>query len=124
MSEFVVIKEPNKKARIVEVNGEVDYELLSSTVGGYITQAIMGWEDEYYPLDVTVFANDEGLLMGLPVNVNNGTQTLVGNLIATHTDEVGNSHGFDAETAKRIKVDFDSMATDDIGVPSTMLVFF
>lgn len=123
MSEYVVIKEPNKKARIVEVNGEVDYDLLSNTVGGYITQAIMGWEEKY-PIDVTVFANDEGLLIGLPVNVNNGTQTLVGNLIATQTDEEGNSHGFDKETAKRIKEDFDSMETDDIGVPPTMMFYF
>ena len=56
----IVLVEPNKTARIVEMN--LSLENMQKTVGGLI-QAVYPFEDE-----VALVCNDEGKIMGLPLN--------------------------------------------------------
>ena len=56
----IVLVEPNKTARIVETN--LTLENMQKTVGGLI-QAVYPFEDE-----VALVCNDEGKIMGLPLN--------------------------------------------------------
>ena len=56
----IVLVEPNKTARIVEMN--LSLENMQKTVSGLI-QAVYPFEDE-----VALVCNDEGKIMGLPLN--------------------------------------------------------
>ena len=56
----IVLVEPNKTARIVEMN--LTLENMQKTVGGLI-QAVYPFEDE-----VALVCNDEGKIIGLPLN--------------------------------------------------------
>ena len=56
----IVLVEPNKTARIVEIN--LSLENMQKTVGGLI-QAVYPFENE-----VALVCNDEGKIMGLPLN--------------------------------------------------------
>ena len=56
----IVLVEPNKTARIVEMN--LTLENTQKTVGGLI-QAVYPFEDE-----VALVCNDEGKIIGLPLN--------------------------------------------------------
>lgn len=56
----IVLVEPNKTARIIEMN--LTLENMQKTVGGLI-QAVYPFEDE-----VALVCNDEGKIMGLPLN--------------------------------------------------------
>ena len=56
----IVLVEPNKTARIVEMN--LSLENMQKTVGGLI-QAVYPFEDE-----VALVCNEEGKIMGLPLN--------------------------------------------------------
>ena len=56
----ILLLEPGKVAREAEIDGSL--ESMQETVGGLITAAYIFSEP------VAVVANDEGLLMGLPLN--------------------------------------------------------
>ena len=56
----ILLLEPGKVAREAEIDGSL--ESMQETVGGLITAAYIFSEP------VVVVANDEGLLMGLPLN--------------------------------------------------------
>lgn len=78
----VVIKEPNKKAEIREINNRL--EDFQSIVGGYI---------EVYPIrtdlpleDILIILNEEGKLMDLEPNMIVGNELIVGNMIFVSED--------------------------------------
>ena len=60
MNKRVVLVEPMKAARITEL--ELSLENMQKTVGGLI-QAVYPWEDT-----AVLVCNDEGKLLGLPLN--------------------------------------------------------
>lgn len=82
------------------------YRDLQHSVGGLITTSPVR-SDKVIPLDSTVFANDEGLLIGLPPNAAaqavTGYPYLVGDIIiAGGVDEYGDTLSIADETIVRI----------------------
>lgn len=63
----VIVKEPGKRPRHVHIENSL--ENLQKTVGGYIECVPMDALDKYgHPHHVEMIVNEEGKLLGLPMN--------------------------------------------------------
>jgi hypothetical protein len=71
--------------------GVPSLEDMQTIVGGWITTALTMPSNHRAGVSVDVFCNDEGLLVGLPINWARGTDMspLAGNLVITASDSNG-----------------------------------
>lgn len=104
----VVVARPNEWAEIIEIEDEL--ETYQALVGGYI-ECVKLWnlpESKY-----ALICNEEGKMMGLPVNFINNNDIIVGPVVITalKNDEFA---PLDEHEASGIKTRLDLMRSNEI----------
>jgi hypothetical protein len=98
-----VVKHPGQPAETIE-SETIGLKTLQHHVGGLITGAYV---PELAEKGIDVFANDEGLLMGLQPNIGwmieSHPMILVGGLVFTSSDEEGETIGLTEEQIKAVE---------------------
>lgn len=85
-----IVKEPGKKAKIIEYEDTVDtYNVLKSAVGGYIELVYVNG----LPKNIDMFCNETGKLNNLAPNINIGYDVVVGTVIFARHNRDGDTIG-------------------------------
>ena len=97
-----IVKNPGESPQRVELSheGEGALQALQSAVKGMITTFYVPFLDR---AGVTVWANDEGLLIGLSPNLWVGQQPIVGPVCFTSTNEDGDTTSLTDEQAEVVR---------------------
>lgn len=90
----IIIEEGTLRPIMLDMRHPMLLDTLSTLVGGYIEAVLVAESIDRPGFLVTIYGNEEGKLVGLPVNVlRHDGEPLVGPLVVTTTDRDGNTVG-------------------------------
>ncbi len=110
METFVIIKRPGEPAALLPAPARVNLDFLAPLIGGYIEILPKRALPPDVLRDTTVIVNEEGELRGLAPNLQFASNTILGPVVVTLTNEEGDDHGLCREHAQALAKALDRYA--------------